>query len=171
MSFRSKLLGTWILLSAKLVNEEGDGGGYPFGDDAEGRILYTNDGYMTGMIFSQKVKRWVGGFNAPSSEEAQVLAQYATFYQGKFYLDEKPGNSQDVYHEIHLGVPPNLMGATQKRPMELREEDGALRMTIRPEGEVNMNGCRGLFVLEWRKAEANSTTSPSTNIQRLGDVK
>ena len=46
MTAKKPLVGTWQLLSWKNVDEEGNIT-YPFGEDAIGYVLYSEDGYMS----------------------------------------------------------------------------------------------------------------------------
>jgi hypothetical protein len=168
MSFRSKLVGTWHLLSFKLVDSKGQEVAQPFTENVKGSLVYSSDGYMSAIVASPEAKRW-GKWNDPSPEEALVAAKLINSYTGKFFLNEIPGNKQLVFHEIRISIPPNLEGATQKRNVEIFESDSGLRMTISVDDEVEWFGHRAYLLLQWRKEGVNDATGPNSAVEALGD--
>lgn len=167
MSFRSKLVGTWRLLSIKLVDAKGSEVGHPFGEQVQGVIMYAPDGYMSSLISGADIQPWQK-WNDPSTEEALLVAKLMNGYTGKFFLDEVPGNKQTVFHEIRVALPPNFAGGTQMRNVELKEADPSMLMTITVDHEVEVLGQKGYLVLDWRKEQRNEATKPAAAVENMG---
>lgn len=168
MSFRSKLVGTWRLLSIKLVDAEGSEVGQPWGEQVQGVIMYAPDGYMSSLVSGADVQPW-RIWNDPSTDEALLTAKLMNGYTGKFFLDEVPGNKQTVFHEIRVALPPNFAGGTQKRNVELKEAVPVPLMTITVDNEVEVLGQKGFLVLDWRKEQHNEATKPAATVEHMGE--
>ena len=169
MSFRSKLIGTWQLLSWQIVDSEERELAQPFGGNISGSLVYSSDGYMSAMISGSEVnsKPWVK-WNDPTVEEALSVGKFFTGYTGKFFLDEVPGNRQTVFHEIRISLPPNLQGATQQRSVEIFEKNQEPYMTIRVEHDVDWFGQKGQLLLQWKKEVQNDKATPNAAAEPLG---
>lgn len=123
--------------------------------------MYSSDGYMSSWVGAGGMPAYANGWTSPTSEEAFAVAQTLNAYTGKFYLDEKPGNKQVVYHEVRLAVPQNFAGLLQKRNVEIRSTDGKiLKMKITTDDPVKHPAGNGWLVLEWQKESENSAIRP-----------
>ena len=167
MSFRSKLVGTWRLLSVKVVNAEGKEVGQPYGEGVQGAIMYSPDGYMSSWVSGEDVQPW-RAWNDPSRDEGHLAARLMNGYTGKYYLDEVPGNKQTVFHDIRVALPPNFGGATQKRNVEIKEAEPFMLMTIKVDTKVEVLGHKGYLVLDWRKEQLNEATKPTAMVEEIG---
>lgn len=167
MSFRSKLVGTWRLLSVNVVDSDGIELAQLSGEDSQGSLIYSTDGYMTSLLSSPEVTPWEK-WNEPSPEEALKAGKLVYAYTGKFFLNEVPGNKQLVFHEIRVSMPPNMAGSTQKRNVEITEADPFALMTIKVDNEVEIQDRKGYLVLDWRKEQRNDATTPEAVVEPLG---
>jgi hypothetical protein len=167
MTFRSKLVGTWMLLSMTMVDSEDRLIAHPFGEHIKGSLVYSSDGYMSSLLSGPEAKPWAK-WNDPSAEEALTAAKLITGYTGKFFLDEVPGNKQTVFHQIRIGMPPNLEGATQERHVEIFDKDSHLHMTIRVNHDVEWSGHKGRLLLQWKKEERNDAKRSDAVVEQLG---
>ncbi len=105
------ILGGWELVS--WIITLGDQASYPFGEQPQGRILYTNDGQMSATIarsdrphLSHPVPA-----RAPEHEKLSAFDSYFS-YGGAFHID---GN--EVVHRVELSLNPNFVGTEQRRTM------------------------------------------------------
>jgi hypothetical protein len=167
MSFRSKLVGTWRLMSLDMVDSNDKPLAQPFGEHPKGSLMYSSDGYMSSHVANPVAKPW-NKWNEPSVEEAVTAAKLINGYTGKFSLNEVPGHKQTVFHEIRIAMPPNLEGGTQKRHVEMSGEDGNLRMTIRTDNAVDWFGQKAWLFLKWKKEDLNEARTPSAEVEDLG---
>lgn len=88
----SKFIGTWKLLEALELNNQGDPW-YPWGKDAQGCIIYTKEGMMAVQIIPQ--------------EPNQTPLPDHNIYFGPFELDE---TNNLVIHHIQAHINPAMVG-------------------------------------------------------------
>jgi hypothetical protein len=86
------LLGAWRLVSWSFVYDDGRPAEYPLGSDAEGLILYTEDGHVSATLM-----RTTGA--------AESFA-----YAGRYEVRDGA-----VYHSIEVATNPALVGITSTR--------------------------------------------------------
>jgi hypothetical protein len=90
------LLGAWRLVSWSFVYDDGRPAEYPLGSDAEGLILYTEDGHVSATLM-----RTTGA--------AESFA-----YAGRYEVRDGA-----VYHSIEVATNPALVGITSTRHIAL----------------------------------------------------
>jgi hypothetical protein len=139
------LIGTWRLLS--WVSEGEDGVQRPFGEDAEGIVVYTADGTMITTI-GRSDRGPIDGGDMAAGPVDQRLAAASTFiaYSGSFVVD-----GADVLHSVTMSLFPNWIGTTQRRHVTLSEGGRRLELLADP------------FLLRGRLAEHRLTW------ERVGD--
>jgi hypothetical protein len=117
---RDKLVGAWELV-CYVERDSPDGPvRYPHGEDAEGLIMYTPDGYMSAQIQSSgrpNYDRPVAGGGTTDQAAAAALGYLA--YSGRYFVDESTG---DIRHEARLSLLPNYLGAFHLRHSDLEGE-------------------------------------------------
>lgn len=116
-SLREKLVGAWQLVS--YVERDSPEGPvrYPHGEDAQGLIMYTPDGYMSAQIQSMDrpdYDRPVASGGTPEQAAAAALGYLA--YSGRYFVDEATG---DIRHEAMLSLVPNYLGKLHLRHSDL----------------------------------------------------
>jgi hypothetical protein len=116
-TLRDKLVGAWELVSC-IERDSPDGPvRYPHGEDAQGLIMYTPDGFMSAQIQSAGRPNYhrpvaSGG----TTEQAAAAALGCLAYSGRYFVDESTG---DIRHEAKLSLVPNYLGKLHLRHSDL----------------------------------------------------
>lgn len=129
--FQEQFLGAWSLQDYRFTRKDTGFVSYPYGEDAEGHILYTPQGVMSATImrpgrklhttdrttrlnFSSKLED--SGLEDISAEEEEIALTYLESvygfmgYAGTFEADEN-----DVHHHVQQAIWPNFVGTTATR--------------------------------------------------------
>lgn len=122
-----KLVGSWRLLS--FVVRSAEGIDYPFGDDAVGKLTYTEEGNMWALVARRGVPK-----NLPD----------ATWYTGTFDIDVK---RRTVIHHVQYSNLPTWEKGDQPRLYKLKAN--RLTLSVPP---AEPGGATG--VLKWKKLPA-----------------
>ena len=99
---------------------------YPFGRDAAGYLIYSEDGYMSGSIMEAKRVKFTSADLGAGSPEERLTAFDS--YLSCCGRHEVAGNK--VVHHIELRLFPNWSGADQERWFELA--GNRLTLTMAP---------------------------------------
>lgn len=105
---------------------------FPLGNDAEGTLLYTADGYMSAMMTAAGRPDIEGGDPLGGDEEARAAA-YSTClaYSGTWEQD-----GDEVVHHVTQCLYPNWAGTVQPRPITDRGGELVLRTPQAKPGDV-----------------------------------
>ncbi len=106
---RDDLVGVWTLEAT--YTEDDDGNRTPvLGENPQGRIMYTADGYMTAMT-----GRGDRQLPASGASEADKAAAFDSFmsYAGRWTLNDKV-----VTHQIEFATNPNWVGTARDRSID-----------------------------------------------------
>lgn len=116
-ALRDKLVGAWKLVSY-VERDRPDGPvRYPHGEDAQGLIMYTPDGYMSAQIQSSGRPNYDRAFaSGGTPEQAAAAALGYLAYSGRYFVDEASG---DIRHEATLSLVPNYLGQFHLRHSDL----------------------------------------------------
>ena len=127
-----ELLGSWRLVRWRRIDADGTES-FPFGEDAQGTLLYTDDGYMSAMMTAADRPSIEGGDPLGGDAEARAAA-YSTClaYSGTW---ERQGDT--VIHRLTDSLYPNWAGTVQPRAIEDRDGELVLRTPQGPGGVVN----------------------------------
>ncbi len=112
-----KLVGAWELVS--YVEWDGPDGPvrYPHGEDAQGLIMYTPNGYMSVQIQSAGRPNYDRPVASDGTiEQAAAAALGYLAYSGRYFVDESTG---DIRHEAMLSLVPNYLGQFHLRQSDL----------------------------------------------------
>ena len=106
-------VGVWRLVSFELRSVDGRVT-YPFGRDAVGYIMYSEEGYMSAALMSTNRSKFasediLGG----STEEKVAAADTYVSYCGKYEIQ-----GDKVIHRIEVSFFPNWIGVNQERIFE-----------------------------------------------------
>ena len=149
---RERLIGAWKLVS--YVEEPVDGSApfYPMGEEPQGIIMYTPDGYMSAQLMHPGRPKFASGdWFRGSDEEIKEEALGYIAYSGPFHTDEK---KQTLTHSMFVSLFPNWLGQTQPRVVKI--EGDILRLsTATP---IISGGKKVNSHLVWRRASANLRT-------------
>lgn len=123
----SVLHGSWQLERWEIAYSDGRPHTLPFGPDATGLIVYTQDGCMSACIAraSRAVLSGQSTRTVPAHEQAAAFESYF-HYAGRYHTRHHEGRIQ-VVHEVSHALNPNFVGTQQVRDMVLEDSD---RLTL-----------------------------------------
>jgi hypothetical protein len=120
------LIGTWKLISWENRSVVDGKVSYPFGKDAVGYIMYTQDGCMSvAMMRPNRPKFAAGDLLSSSPEEKAHAAETYMTYCGQYEF-----RGDTVIHHVDLSLFPNWVGVDQERLVEVR--GNRLTLSTRP---------------------------------------
>jgi hypothetical protein len=146
---QEQLIGAWDLTAAIAIDSVGDTF-YPMGRGVEGRIVYSQDGYVA-------VNLMEGGRKQPDvntrwarlkDPAAASLARTYMAYSGRFAVDEE---RSIVHHHLDMCLDPNLVGTDQVRQVEFTP-GGELKLSV-PLDDLDGQPIKSTY-LTWRRADA-----------------
>ncbi len=136
-------VGTWRLLSFEFRKENGDVF-YPYGQDVNGYLIYTQEGYMSVSLSKKERSKFTTEdlVRINVVEKAAALDTYSS-YGGKYKVcrDEKK-----VIHYIDVSLIPNLIGTAQERYYQFK--GNKLILTTPP---LLVEGIKQTGVLVWQQ--------------------
>lgn len=118
---------------------------FPYGEDAEGILVYTPGGYMTGHLMRQNVPRFRGGARRAQPEEAQEAFLGYLGYFGTYEVDRATGI---VTHHVLGSWHPNWVGTDQIRHFRIEGEQLVIETP-----PVQSGGRSRVTRLVWRRAD------------------
>jgi hypothetical protein len=122
-----ELKGAWRLVHWRRINADGSKS-FPLGEDAQGILLYADDGYMSAMMTAGNRPEIDGGDPLGGDQVARAAA-YSTClaYSGTWH---RQGDT--VIHRLTDSLYPNWTGTIQYRSIE--DRDGALILRTPQDG-------------------------------------
>lgn len=122
------LLGAWHLLRWQITYGDGRAPTLPYGDDAQGLILYSADGWMSACI----ARSGRGLLSSPSVRSAPIPERLEAFesyfqYAGRYEL-RLLGARRQVVHRVAMALNPNFVGTEQVRDVAF-DGDGVLTLS------------------------------------------
>lgn len=145
VTLRDWLIGAWTLCSYVATPVDGSSAYHPLGEDAQGLILYTPDGYVAAQLMRRDRPAFASGDPARGTPDECRAAAAFIGYAGPFTVDEATGV---LNHEVAVSFFPNWLGRTQVRRADL--DAGVLRLT--PDVPIRSDGRDVVTRLEWRRA-------------------
>ena len=116
MISKEDLQGTWQLESWTIGYSDRADFTYPYGEDPQGLLLYTNDGWMSASIARHErapLPEGVSFRKIPDELRADAFASYF-HYAGRYRVVDG-----DVIHYVSQSLNPNFPGTEQVRHAEL----------------------------------------------------
>lgn len=111
---RQDLIGAWHLERFEITYSDNRPPSYPFGEDARGQLIYTEDGQMSAVLSrSSRIALDISRLETFSSaSDASKVAAFDAYlsYTGRWSL-----SGDEVTHEVELALVPNIMGRRQVR--------------------------------------------------------
>ena len=137
-----KLVGSWKLISFHSKDSSGQTA-YPFGKDAQGRLIYEPDGRMAVQLMNPNRPRFTSDDPLVTSE-AEVRAAFGgyTAYYGTYSVNP---DEQTIVHHIEAALLPNWVGTDQQRHFEF---DGKY-LTLK--GPLLLGGVQWVVSLVWER--------------------
>ncbi|MBN7795611.1 lipocalin-like domain-containing protein [Parahaliea mediterranea] len=138
----SDLTGAWQLESWSIGYSDRDELSTPFGEDPQGLLLYTADGWMSASICRADRDRFPAGQSPRTIDDGQKAAAYSSYfhYAGRYRVVDG-----DVIHYVSQSLNPNFPGSEQLRHAEL---DGH---TLVLSGKDEMAGVTRYHSLVWHR--------------------
>jgi len=150
MISKEQLCGTWGLESWTIGYSDRDEFTYPYGEDPQGLLLYTDDGWMSASICRSgraALSAEVSFRKLPEADKAAAFSSYF-HYAGRYRVEDG-----DVIHEVVQSLNPNMAGTAQLRHAEL---DGK---TLVLSGKDEIGGTTRFHSLVWHRLAAATTTA------------
>jgi len=137
-----KLAGSWKLISFQSKDSKGQTA-FPFGKDAQGRLIYEPDGRMAVQLMNPNRPGFTSSDPIVASE-AEVRAAFGgyTAYYGTYSVNP---DEQTIVHHIEAALLPNWVGMDQRRHFEL---DGKY-LTLK--GTLLLGGVQEDVTLVWER--------------------
>jgi hypothetical protein len=144
---RDQLIGAWKLVS--YVEEPVDGSApfHPLGEQPQGIIMYTPDGYMSAQLARPDRGRFVSGdWFKGTDEEYRAEASSYIAYTGPFHVDE---DKKTLTHSMFVSLFPDWTGQTQPRVVKLEGD----RLHLSTQSPIKSGGKIVNSHLVWWRAE------------------
>lgn len=123
----SALVGAWTLARWD-ATLDGQPNGFPFGERAQGFLLYAADGWMSATLMRPgRAPLAHANFASGTDAEKARAAEGYVAYRGRWTLD-----GTTVRHAVQASLLPNWIGATLVREAAF-QPDGKLLLTTPPE--------------------------------------
>jgi hypothetical protein len=137
-----KLVGSWKLISFHIQDSSGLTA-YPFGTDAQGRLIYEPDGRMAVQIMNPN-RPWFTTDDPLVTSESEVRAAFGgyTAYYGTYAVNP---DEQTIEHHIEAALLPNWVGTDQRRHFEFVGKHLTLK------GPLLLGGVQGVVSLVWER--------------------
>ena len=139
------LVGAWKLVRWEIAYSDDRPISLPFGDDAEGMIMYTPNGYMSASLHPAKrgpvSTQYV--LQAPAEEKAELFTSFM-FYGGPYRIE-----GEDVIHSVEHALNPDLVGAEQLRHVKF---DGDC-LILTGEEKIAATGLSRFHTVRWQKGQ------------------
>lgn len=123
------LLGTWHLVRWDINYSDGRPPSLPYGEDADGMILYSADGHMSACI-ARAGRSKLSSDSVRSAPVPERLAAFESYFQyaGPYEIRGAP-DRQVVVHTVTQSLNPNFVGTSQVRNMEFSEDGRQLTLS------------------------------------------
>ncbi len=153
-SLREQLIGAWTLVSYVEHPVDGSAPFSPLGDEPQGIIMYTPDGYMSAQLMRRGRRPFASGdWFRGSDEEIKEEALGYIAYSGRFHTDEE---KQTLTHSMFVSLFPNWLGETQPRVVQIK----ANMLHLSSATPIMSGGRRTMSHLSWRRAEPAQRAEP-----------
>lgn len=128
-------IGTWRLVSFEFRSKDGQVN-YPYGKDAVGYIMYSQDGYVAITVMSANRPEFASAdITAGSSEEKGAAVDTYFSYCGRYEV-----RGDRVIHHLEVSLFPNWIGGDQERIFEFKDNRLILRTPPLPWGGIEQTG-------------------------------
>jgi Lipocalin-like domain len=141
-----EIFGIWRLISFSAQGEQDQGPHFPLGEDADGFLIYTRDGYMS----VQMMRRGRAFYDQPdilggTTEQSAAAARGYVAYCGPFEIDA----SGLVHHLVVVSLLPNWLEGVQLRRPDLKGD----HLTMHAQYQVDTATVTS--ILRWKRVTAH----------------
>lgn len=142
MLINNQFVGTWLMLSWENRDKEGNVT-YPFGQDAIGYVVYSEDGYMsTTLMTANRPNFTTDDVLGGTIEERAGAEETYVAYCGQYEIKDNT-----VTHHIKASLFPNWFDSYQKRFFEFKDDRLTLSTPL-----ILIDGKWQTAYLIWRRA-------------------
>src|SRR5262245_23948129 len=121
-----RFVGAWRLVKSEQRDDNGNVI-HPFGDDAQGLLCYTADGYMSAAIMNPRRPSFqTRDLHAGTHQEKIQATNGYLHYAGRFEVRD-----DSVIHHVEVSLFPNYVGTQQQRFYRFFDEN-KLELRTRP---------------------------------------
>jgi hypothetical protein len=131
------LVGVWRLVSHFYLADDGSTSEGPLGDEADGLLIYHEDGYMAVSMMRTKPRTSEDG--SPPATYLGSADDYLA-YSGRWQLRDGV-----IVHQVAIGSHPRVVNTEQVREVQL--DDGCLSLRRR------LDGPHRYVIMDWRRPE------------------
>lgn len=136
-------IGVWKLITFEFRKEDG-AVIYPFGEKAQGCIIYTESGHYSAQLMRIDRPRLASGDQMKgSAEESEANFKGCISYFGTYSAAFEEGV---IIHRVEGSLFPNMEGKDQKRFFHIAEN--RLQLTTPP---IKLDGEQAIGILEWER--------------------
>jgi hypothetical protein len=148
-TLRERLIGAWKLVSYVEKPVDGSEPMHPLGDQPQGIIMYTPDGYMSAQLMHPGRPPFASGdwFHGTIEEITEEASGYIA-YSGPFHTNEA---KQTLTHSMFVSLFPNWEGQTQPRVVKVEGD----MLHLSTEKPIKSGGKETMSYLTWKRAEPN----------------
>ncbi len=146
VNYRAQLIGAWTLRHWHMQYSNRSEILYPFGENPQGLLIYSDDGWMNASICRADRQFLPVDIHPKHMAPEHPAAAFASFFQ---YAGPFRVNGDTVIHKVSLSLNPNLVGTQQVRHMEFSE--GCLHLR----GIEEANSETRTHTLEWIRASTD----------------
>jgi hypothetical protein len=145
MISKDELVGAWQLESWTIGYTDRDEFTYPYGEEPQGLLLYSKDGWMSASIGRPGRALLPADVSYRKLPDALKAAAFSSYfhYAGRYRVADG-----DVIHYVTQSLNPNFPGTEQLRHAEL---DG---QTLVLSGKDQVGGATRFHSLVWHRADA-----------------
>jgi len=137
--------GAWRLVSYEFRTSDGSII-YPFGEEVQGTIIYTETGHYSAQLMRKDRLRLKSGDQMKATdEEVRSNFEGCISYFGTYHVDE---TANIISHIVEGSIFPNMEGKEQKREFEFSEK--RLQLRTHP---IKLDGEKAIGTLEWERVE------------------
>ena len=151
MISKQDLVGAWRLESWTVGYADRDDFSYPYGQDPQGLLVYSDDGWMSACIARNGRPLFPDKVNyrkMPDADKGEAFSSYF-HYAGRYRVQEG-----DVIHYVTHSLNPNFPGSEQLRHAEL---DG---LTLVLSGKDKTGEVTRFHSLVWHRAAPTEDNPP-----------
>lgn len=111
------LEGSWQLRSWLISYEGNRAATAPFGEQPEGLLVYSPDGWMSATVCRGQRPLFPAGSSPRTADDQRIAEAYRSYfhYAGPYRVE-----GDHVIHAVHYSLNPNFVGTEQRRHMRLQ---------------------------------------------------
>jgi hypothetical protein len=136
------LVGCWDLTAFESRTGD-DEAVHPLGPDPRGRLVYTEDGFVSVLVAGGERPRFSSA-DLRGGSDAEIVQAFRSFiaYSGRYRVE-----GDVVIHDVDVSLLPNWVGDSQRRLVSLEGDELALSTP-----PIEIDGAAVTSVIRWRRA-------------------